>query len=103
MCNVISFATPLLFNVMIDKVVPHHSYQTLLAVSLAFAVMVLFDGVFGYVRQSLTLLASNKIDARLAGAYVRASAEPAAAILRNATRPACCCATCSRPRRSGIS
>ncbi len=66
MSNLISFATPLFFNVMIDKVVPHHSYQTLLAVSLAFAVMVLFDGVFGYVRQSLTLLASNKIDARLA-------------------------------------
>ncbi len=66
LCNLISFATPLLFNVLIDKVVPHHSYQTLLAVSLAFAVLVLFDGVFGYVRQSLTLLASNKIDARLA-------------------------------------
>jgi ATP-binding cassette subfamily B protein len=66
MSNVISFATPLFFNVMIDKVVPHHSYQTLLAVVLAFAVTTLFDSLFGYVRQSLTLLASNKIDARLA-------------------------------------
>ena len=63
--NVISFATPLLFNVMIDKVVPHHSYQTLLAVVLAYAVATLFDSVFSYVRQILMLLASNKIDARL--------------------------------------
>ena len=66
MSNVISFATPLFFNVMIDKVVPHHSYQTLLAVVLALGVTTLFDSVFGYMRQSLTLLASNKIDARLA-------------------------------------
>ena len=51
---------------MIDKVVPHHSYQTLLAVVLAFSVTILFDAVFSYVRQMLTLLLSNKIDARLA-------------------------------------
>jgi subfamily B ATP-binding cassette protein HlyB/CyaB len=66
MTNIISFATPLFFNVLIDKVVPHRSYQTLLAVMLAFGAMILFDGMFGYVRQRLTLLASNKIDARLA-------------------------------------
>jgi ATP-binding cassette subfamily B protein len=66
MSNIISFATPLFFNVMIDKVVPHHNYQTLIAVVLAYGVTTLFDSVFGYVRQMLTLVASNKIDARLA-------------------------------------
>jgi subfamily B ATP-binding cassette protein HlyB/CyaB len=66
MSNVISFVIPLLFNVMIDKVVPHHSYNTLFAVVLVFGVTILFDGVFGYVRQSLMILASNRIDARLA-------------------------------------
>lgn len=66
MANLISFATPLFFNVMIDKVVPHHSYQTLFAVLLAFTIVTVFDGVFGYVRQTLTLFASNRIDARLA-------------------------------------
>ena len=65
LCNLISFATPLLFNVLIDKVVPHHSYQTLLAGQPRVRGAVLFDGVFGYAR-ILTLLASNKIDARLA-------------------------------------
>jgi subfamily B ATP-binding cassette protein HlyB/CyaB len=66
MANIISFATPLFFNVMIDKVVPHHSYQTLYAVLLAFAIVTLFDGFFGYIRSTLTLFASNRIDARLA-------------------------------------
>jgi subfamily B ATP-binding cassette protein HlyB/CyaB len=66
MSNLISFATPLFFNVMIDKVVPHHSYHTLFAVLLAFTITTIFDGIFSYVRQSLTLFASNRIDARLA-------------------------------------
>jgi len=66
MSNLISFATPLFFQIMIDKVIPHHSYQTLFAVVLAFVVTMLFDGLFQYVRQYLLLFASNKIDARLA-------------------------------------
>jgi ATP-binding cassette, subfamily B, bacterial HlyB/CyaB len=63
--NLIGFAIPLLFQVLIDKVVPHQSTQTLLVVVLVFVLLVLFDGFFGYARQRLMLLASNKIDARL--------------------------------------
>ncbi|MEQ1866003.1 MAG: peptidase domain-containing ABC transporter [Micropepsaceae bacterium] len=66
MSNLISFATPLFFQIMIDKVIPHQSYQTLFAVVLAFTVTMLFDGIFQYIRQYLLLFASNKIDARLA-------------------------------------
>ncbi len=66
MSNLISFSTPLLFQIMIDKVIPHHSYQTLLAVVLVFVTTMLFDGLFQYVRQYLLIFASNKIDARLA-------------------------------------
>ena len=66
MSNIIAFATPLFFNVMIDKVVPHHSVHTLVAIVVVFTAVVLFDGLFGHVRQSLTLFASNRIDARLA-------------------------------------
>jgi len=66
MCTLIGFATPLFFQIMIDKVIPHHSYQTLFAVVLAFAVTTIFEGIFSYVRQYLMLFASNKIDARLA-------------------------------------
>ncbi len=66
MCNVISFAIPLLYHVIIDKVVPHQNYQTLYVVIIIFMVVTVFDGLFSYVRQYLTLFASNKIDARLA-------------------------------------
>jgi ATP-binding cassette subfamily B protein len=65
MSNLISFTTPLLLNVLIDKVVPHRSYQTLAVVVAVFAAMLVFDGIFSYVRQKLMLLATNKIDARL--------------------------------------
>jgi ATP-binding cassette, subfamily B, bacterial HlyB/CyaB len=66
LCNIISFAIPLLYHVIIDKVVPHQNYQTLYVVVIIFGVVVLFDGLFSYVRQYLMLFASNKIDARLA-------------------------------------
>ena len=63
--NLIGFAMPLLFQVLIDKVVPHYSYQTLFVVVGIFVLLTVFDGFFGYVRQRLMLLASNRMDARL--------------------------------------
>ena len=61
----VALMTPLFFNILIDKVVPHHSYNTLFALILIFLVITIFESVFGYVRQCLTLHLSNKIDARL--------------------------------------
>ena len=66
MGTLISFGMPLLFQIMIDKVIPHRSQQTLMAVAIAFVVIMLFESVFSYVRQYLMLFATNKIDARLA-------------------------------------
>ncbi|HVI37704.1 MAG TPA: peptidase domain-containing ABC transporter, partial [Gaiellales bacterium] len=63
--NAIGLCTPLLYHVIIDKVVPHRSYQTLAAVVVVFVLLTVFDGLFGYVRQRMMLLATNKIDARL--------------------------------------
>lgn len=65
MCNLIALAMPMLFQVLIDKVITHHSYQTLFAVVCIYVLLTLFDGFFAYVRQNLMVLASNKIDARL--------------------------------------
>ena len=65
LANLIAFATPLLFQVMIDKVIGHRSYQTLTAVIAIFVVLTLFDGVFGYIRQYLTIFATCKINASL--------------------------------------
>jgi len=66
MSNLISLATPVMFNVLIDKVVPHHSYNTLVTVITVFLGITLFDGIFSYIRQYLMMFATNKIDARLA-------------------------------------
>jgi subfamily B ATP-binding cassette protein HlyB/CyaB len=66
MSNIIGLGTPLLFNILIDKVVPHRSYNTLIAVIMAFVLAMVFEAIFSYVRSYLTMYASNKIDARLA-------------------------------------
>ncbi|NKC29750.1 peptidase domain-containing ABC transporter [Falsiroseomonas selenitidurans] len=63
--NLIGFAIPLLFQVLIDKVIAHQAWQTLTVVVAGFVLLTGFDAVFAYVRQRLMLLASNKIDARL--------------------------------------
>ena len=63
---IIAFATPLMFQIMIDKVITHHSYQTLYALMIIFAVFTAFDSVFLYVRQYLMNFLVSKIDTRLA-------------------------------------
>lgn len=63
--NLIGFAIPLLFQVLIDKVVPHQAWQTLTVVVGIFVMLAVFDGFFAYARQRLMLLATNKVDARL--------------------------------------
>ena len=66
MSAIIAFATPLMFQVLIDKVITHRSYQTLFAIVLMFGTLTLFDGLFSYVRQYLMTVITSKIDARLA-------------------------------------
>ena len=66
MNNAIAFAMPLMFQLLLDKVITHRSYQTLTALMLIFGVLTLFDSVFNYVRQYLMLLITSKIDAGLA-------------------------------------
>lgn len=65
MMNIIAFAGPLMFQIVIDKVVPHQNTQTLFVVMLVFVTSTLFDAVFNYVRQNLLIFSTNKIDARL--------------------------------------
>ena len=63
--NLIGFAIPLLLQVLIDRVVAHQAYNTLLVVVGMFVLLALFDAGFGYVRQRLMLMAGGKIDAQL--------------------------------------
>ena len=71
MSAVIAFATPLMFQILIDKVITHRSYQTLFALMLIFATLTLFDGIFNYTRHYLMLFITSKIDGRLASRTFR--------------------------------
>jgi ATP-binding cassette subfamily B protein len=64
-CNLVAFATPLLLQVLIDKVITHRAWQTLYAVAGIYVLLAMFESFFAYARQRLMLLAGNKIDARL--------------------------------------
>ncbi len=71
MSAMIAFSIPLMFQILIDKVITHRSYQTLFSLVLIFAVLTLFDGVFSYTRQYLMLFITTKIDGRLASRTFR--------------------------------
>jgi ATP-binding cassette subfamily B protein len=64
--GLIGLATPLLYHVIIDKVIPYSAEQTLLSVLIIFGVVTGFDAIFSYARQRLMIYLTNKVDARLA-------------------------------------
>lgn len=63
--NLITFAIPLLLQVLIDRVVAHQAWNTLFVVVSVFVLLASFDAIFTYVRQRLMLIAGGKVDARL--------------------------------------
>ncbi|MBL8539857.1 MAG: peptidase domain-containing ABC transporter [Betaproteobacteria bacterium] len=63
---VVALAVPIFFQLVIDKVVAHESTSTLYVLTVGVTLALLFESVFGFVRQYLLLYASNKIDLRLA-------------------------------------
>lgn len=63
--SLLGLVTPLLFNIIVDKVIPHRTYQTLYVVACVAALTAMFEGLFGYLIQNLTLSTTNKIDATL--------------------------------------
>ncbi|WP_420906698.1 peptidase domain-containing ABC transporter [Candidatus Magnetaquiglobus chichijimensis] len=63
--SILSLAMPMFFNIMIDRVIPHQSHQTLITLTMILFLVMTFEGLFNFVRQHLMLVATNKIDARL--------------------------------------
>lgn len=63
--HVLALASPIFFQLVIDKVLVHQSVTTLWVLAVGILVATLFDSLFGYLRQLLTLAATNKIDMRL--------------------------------------
>jgi ATP-binding cassette subfamily B protein len=63
---IVALAVPIFFQLVIDKVVAHESISTLHVLTVGVMLALLFESIFGFVRQYLLLYASNKIDLRLA-------------------------------------
>jgi len=63
--QVIALTVPLCTQVMIDKVVVHHSSSTLVVILSALAMFVVFSAGLSYARQYLLLHTGNRIDALL--------------------------------------
>ncbi|MES2151915.1 MAG: peptidase domain-containing ABC transporter [Pseudomonadota bacterium] len=63
--HMLALASPVFFQLVIDKVLVHQSTATLWVLGVGIVIALCFDAVFGYLRQMLTLAATNKIDMRL--------------------------------------
>ncbi len=61
--NLISFSLPLLFQVLIYRVIAHQAWNTLLAIVAIYVTLATFDAGFAYVRQRLMMIAGGKVDA----------------------------------------
>ncbi|MBC7736683.1 MAG: peptidase domain-containing ABC transporter [Candidatus Saccharibacteria bacterium] len=61
--NLISFSLPLLFQVLIDRVIAHQAWNTLTAIVVIYVVLASFDAGFSYVRQRLMQIAGARVDA----------------------------------------
>ena len=63
--NVLGLASPVFFQLVIDKVLVHHSVSTLWVLAAGIVIALLFESTFGFMRRMLTLWGTNKIDIRL--------------------------------------
>jgi subfamily B ATP-binding cassette protein HlyB/CyaB len=63
--QMLALASPMFFQLVIDKVLTHQSYSTLWVLTAGITLALVFDALFGYLRQVLILAATNKIDMRL--------------------------------------
>ncbi len=61
----LALASPMFFQLVIDKVLVHQSVSTLWVLGAGVVIALLFDSIFGYLRQFMLLSATNKIDMRL--------------------------------------
>jgi ATP-binding cassette subfamily B protein len=63
--HILALASPIFFQLVIDKVLVHHSISTLWVLAGGITIALLFEALFGFMRQILTLWGTNKIDIRL--------------------------------------
>lgn len=61
----LALASPMFFQLVIDKVLVHQSASTLWVLGAGITIALVFESIFGYLRGLLALAASNKIDIRI--------------------------------------
>ena len=60
--TLLGLASPIFFQLVIDKVLVHQSVSTLSVLTVGVVIAMVFESLFGYLRQVLLLAATNKID-----------------------------------------
>lgn len=60
--TLLGMASPIFFQLVIDKVLVHQSAATLSVLTVGIVVAILFESVFSYLRSIILLAATNKID-----------------------------------------
>lgn len=63
--SILSMASPIFFQLVIDKVLVHQSSSTLWVLGVGILIALVFEAIFSYVRQILMLSATNKIDMQI--------------------------------------
>jgi subfamily B ATP-binding cassette protein HlyB/CyaB len=63
--NLLALGYPLSFQLVVDKVLPHKSFSTLVVVIVALLLLALFSAILGYIRQYLLQHTANRIDVEL--------------------------------------
>lgn len=63
--QLVGLAVPVCTQIVIDKVVVHHTVSTLAVIAIALFVFLVFNAAMGWVRQYLVLHTGNRIDATL--------------------------------------
>jgi subfamily B ATP-binding cassette protein HlyB/CyaB len=66
--QLLALGTPLFTQVIIDKVVVHHTQSTLIVIGIGLAVFMVFSALLSWVRQYLILHTGNRVDAVLGAA-----------------------------------
>ncbi len=63
--QLVGLAVPVCTQIIIDKVVVHHTVSTLVVIAVALGIFLVFNAAMGWVRQYLVLHTGNRIDAVL--------------------------------------
>jgi subfamily B ATP-binding cassette protein HlyB/CyaB len=64
MLQVLALALPIFIQIVVDKVLVHQAYTTLYVLAAGVSLAILFDAAFNYLRRSLLVYASARIDVR---------------------------------------